>query len=195
MPRLLLSRPLWAILALGAIAAVAYGAGRRPAPVTPEFLRAQSFEVVDGHNRLRARLCTDDQGHSKLELLNDHGQPQVLLQLRGNTPSLQLLDEKSVPRAAVLLSPEIGACLTITDAKGEPRIVAANTPDNRTVFALTSDKAPGLTLAVENSGATSFELGGSAEQAAISFRTDEHGSPRAVIRDHGSILWQLPGKE
>ena len=60
MQRLLLSRPLWAILALGAIAALAYGAAKstREPPIA-DVIRAKHFLLVDGSGRKRMEWGDD----------------------------------------------------------------------------------------------------------------------------------------
>lgn len=82
MPRLLLSRPLWAILALSAAVAIAYGAGKTklPQPI-PEVLRAQCFELVDAHGRSHADFWLDAKHGANRSLLDNHLRKRAALQV------------------------------------------------------------------------------------------------------------------
>ena len=87
MRQLVLFRPLWVLLAVGAVAAAAYGASRpKTETAVPKVLRAQSFELVNSDNRVCARLGTTPDGETRLELLDPKGVSRARLELDEKEP-------------------------------------------------------------------------------------------------------------
>ena len=194
MQRLSLTRTLWSVLAVGLVAALAYGAGKTRTPAVPKVIRAQSFEVVDAHNRVRAHLRTDKDGTTQLELLNDRGHPQVSLSLaKDDAPDVKLFDEHQNLRASLYLSPKADVGLVLCNSHGIFRLGASVLPNNCALLGLgDSTKKGGSCLYSYESGGMGLELGSLQEKGAVTFRVSPQGVPQAALNDHGKVLWSVP---
>ena len=192
MLRLFVSRTLWAVLALIAVAALAYGAGKTKAdPAVPKVIRAQSFEMVDAHNHVRAHLRTDKDGTAQFELLNDRGLPQVSLNLtEENSPSVILLDDNNTIRAMLLVSPKDGAGLGLCNSQGIFRLGASVRPSNRAIIGLGDERTKGGScLYSDENGATALELGSLQDKGARRLPSERaRSAPRSLKRPWKSFV-------
>ena len=127
-----------AVSLVAAVVAIAYAAGKTPAP---EVIRAQRFELVDAEGRLRAvltdaglvlydekgksraTLSLDTDGRPTLSLSDERGKLRAMLALDGS-PTLMLWDEQGEVRATLSLFSG-GPGLSLCDEKGKTRALLA----------------------------------------------------------------------
>ena len=88
------------------------------ANVGPKVIRANKFILEDGNGKERAELNVTKDAGPGLWLVNEKGNPRVILNLTKYGPGLGLTDEKGNPRAMLNVTKD-GPGLSLYDENGK----------------------------------------------------------------------------
>ena len=167
--------------------AIAYAAGKSPAPVQ-EIVRAKQFQLVDQAGTVRALLATSKRGDPRLVLSNREGMARALLGVEPDgTPEVVLLDRGGSQR--VLLGVD-------HPVEGSPQEVpellfSDEGHRQRAELSLGLDGAPRLVLS-DHSGAKRAVLGASRADAAPGGAMEASEFSLVLSDKDHKVLWRVP---